>query len=531
MIRNGMERAGYRVQEARDGLEAWELFNHPPQGNRFDLLLTDVVMPRMEGLELVQLVRKLDPTLPIGVITSNEDKETVKTALHLGVNEFLNKPFERADLLACVECLLAERSSRLDARRSLETAQAVRMAQRSMAAAPEKDVPLFTLYEPLSDAGGDVFRCFRCADGSILFVLADVAGHSVISSYAVASFLGMLSSFAGECLGLMTLVPGTDSGVTELSCSLAECGRYGQIPCDPLPHLAAKLNHAIQAGPFAEVPVCTLLGLWTPATGQLQLLNAGIPHGLHSQRGRGVTEPVRINGTPLGVFPEPELDETVLQLEPGDRFLFGTDGFFEVLSPGRQPFQDAAPGQWQALADTPLDWALSVICEAARSHGGGVIADDLLVVGFEQPSLAGKGDEMLLRFPSTPRAVDMACDRLQGCLKVAGERWNIRQERRFDILLAVREALTNAVFHGNGNRPGSQVTLRFRPDPGHRGVEVAVADQGPGFDLEGFRAPEDPLSERGRGLALIRHHAQQVRLSGNELTMTFTLEENSHDHR
>ena len=527
MIRTGLERAGYVVQEARDGLEAWELFTQAPHGRRFDLLLTDVVMPRMDGLELVQLVRKADPALPIGVLTSNEDKETLKSAMHLGVNEFLNKPFELAALTACVRSLLAERSSRLDARRSLETAQAVRIAQRSMTAAPEKGVPLFTLYEPLSDAGGDVFRCFRCADGSILFVLADVAGHSVLSSYAVASFLGMLSSYVGECYGLMALSSGNDPGEAELPCSVHGCGWFGQIPCDPLPHLASKLNHGIHGGPFSEVPVCTLLGLWTPATGRLELLNAGIPHGMHYRRASDEAAPLALNGTPLGVFPEAALEGAVLQLEPGDRLLFGTDGFFEVAATGKGSFQDLVPGHWQASAASPLDWSLSVICEAARSHGNGLIADDLLVVGFEQPSLARVGDEVTLQLPSTPRAIDMACDRLNESLRARGA----GQEQRFDIVIAVREALANAVYHGNGNRPGCSVSLTWRPEDAPSRLVVSVADEGPGFDLEACQAPEDPLSDRGRGITLIRHHAQDVRMAGNILTMTFQLEESSHADR
>jgi CheY-like chemotaxis protein/two-component sensor histidine kinase len=527
MIRVGLERAGYEVREARDGLEAWELFTEAPHNRRFDLLLTDVVMPRMDGLELIQLVRKEDPALPVGVITANDDKETVKAALNLGVNDFLNKPFARADLLSCVEKLLRVRSSRLAARRSQETVQAVRQAQRSMVAAPEQGVPLFTLYEPLSDAGGDVFRCFKCADGSILFVLADVAGHSVLSSYAVASFLGMLSNYVGECLGILALAPDHDGETDELACSQHGCGRFGNIPCEPLPHLAMKLNHGIQSGPFAEVPVCTLLGLWTPATGRLQLLNAGIPHGLHARRGE--TRPVELNGTPLGVFPEADLEGAVLQLEPGDRFLFGTDGFFEVMSPDRLPFQDLAPGQWQARAGSALDQALSGICEAARSHGGGRIDDDLLVVGFEQPALERSADELVLRLPSTPRAVDLACDRFDACLQAACARWSVRNERRFDILLAVREALTNAVFHGNGDRPGTSVSLRCRPDLERRSLVVSVADEGAGFDLEAHRPPEDPLSERGRGVPLIRHHAHAVSMAGGTLTMTFLLEETPHD--
>jgi len=529
LIRSGLERAGYEVQEARDGLEAWELFTQAPHNRRFDLLLTDVVMPRMDGLELVQLVRRADPMIPIGVITSNEDKETVKAALNLGVNEFLNKPFERADLVDCVKQLLAVRTTRLDARRSKETARAVRDAQRVMVAAPEHGLPLYTLYEPLSDAGGDVFRCFRCADGSILFILADVAGHSVLSSYAVASFLGMLSSYVGECHGLMVLAPSHDSEDLELPCSLHGCGRFGHVPCDPLPHLASKLNHGIHGGPFSEVPVCTLLGLWTPATGRLQLLNAGIPHGLHCRRAAGETLPVVLNGTPLGVFPEADLEGTVLQLEPGDRFLFGTDGFFEVQGAGRLTFQDLAPAQWQDQADSPLDWALSAICEAARNHGNGQIADDLLVVGFEQPALERRQDELMLRLPSTPRAIDLACDRFDECLKASCARWNVRNDRRFDIALAVREALTNAVFHGNAGRHGSAVSLSCRPDPERRSLVVAVADEGPGFDLDALQPPTDPLSERGRGIPLIRHHAQGLAMNGNTLTMTFLLEEPPHD--
>jgi PAS domain S-box-containing protein len=529
MIRAGLERAGYEVREAQDGLEAWELFTQAPHNRRFDLLLTDVEMPRVDGLELIQLVRKEDPALPVGVITANEDKETVKAALNLGVNDFLNKPFERADLLTCVEKLLTVHSSRLDAKRSLETAQAVRLAQRSMVAAPEQGVPLYTLYEPLSDAGGDVFRCFKCADGSILFVLADVAGHSVLSSYAVASFLGMLSTYVGECIKLMVLAPGGESGEAALPCSLHGCGWYGHRPCDPLPHLASKLNHGIHGGPFAEVPVCTLLGLWTPATGRLQLLNAGIPHGLHCRRAQGDTRPVVLNGTPLGVFPEADMEGAELQLEPGDRFLFGTDGFFEVMSPDRMAFQDLAGGLWQEQAESPLDHALSGICEAARSHGGGVIADDLLVVGFEQPALERSADELVLQLPSSPQAVDLACERFDACLLASCVRWNVRSERRFDILLAVREALTNAVFHGNGNRPGTSVSLRCWPEQARRGLVVSVADEGEGFDLEAHRPPEDPLSERGRGIPLIRHHAYSVRMTGNTLTMTFLLEETPHD--
>jgi hypothetical protein len=514
-LRSWLQRAGYDVRTASDGLKAWEAFTRPATGQPFDLLLTDVALPRMDGLELIQLVRKEDPAIAIGVLGGDENQELVKdlvgAALHLGVDELVRTPAGSEDALASVAALLAKRTARLDQQRSQETAQAVRQAQKSMAAAPEQGVPLYTLYEPLADAGGDLFRCFKGGDGTVLFVVADVAGHSVLSSYAVASFLGMLSSRAAECLGL------------------AAASATGAR--DPLQRLADQLNRGIQTSPFSDIPVCALLGLWSPASGRVRLLNAGIPHGLHYCRRDRHSAPVPLNGNPLGVFPEPDLEGTDLRLAPGDRLLFGTDGFFEARSPARACFQEAAAAHWDALADSPLDWALSAICETARIHCGGTLTDDLLVMGFEQPGTDPAPDPCTLRIPSTTRAVDLACERFRAALKEPSGTWRAGPERRFDIVLAVREALTNAVIHGNRERPEVAVLLRWRLEAGPRGLVVSVSDQGPGFDLAAQVPPVDPLAEHGRGLALIRFHARTVRMDGGTLTMTFASEEESHDQR
>ncbi len=524
MIQSWLERAGYEVVAVEDGVGALERLKEGPDPGRFGVLLTDVVMPRMDGMSLAKLVRAMDPALPIAILTSNEDKETVTSALHLGVDEFLNKPFDAPALLGCVERLLARHRERMAERRSAETAHEVRQAQQRMVAVPEKGLPIYSICEPLTDAGGDVFRCMTCADGSILFVLADVAGHSVQSSYAVASFLTMLSAFVGECVTLMALAPGQSSPATERPRSLHLCGLYGSIPCHPLQHLADKFNQGIQNGPFPEIPVCALFGLWNPASGCLEVLNAGIPHGIISRRD-GSAEPLALNGTPLGIFPEPPLESAELRLQPGDRLIFGTDGFFDVLSPQRQPFADLAPGLWGALRETPVDWALSAVCSKVREHAQGRPTDDLLVIGFEQPPLSRSPEDLFMHLPSTPRAVDVACDRLGECLKASKLGGRLDESAFFDITLAVREALSNAVIHGNGNRPEATVVLRCQPDDATGRLTVSVKDEGPGFDLEAHAPPEDPLSERGRGIPLIRAYADEVRMDGSELTLTFLAEE------
>lgn len=77
------------------------------------------------------------------------------------------------------------------------------------------------------------------------------------------------------------------------------------------------------------------------------------------------------------------------------------------------------------------------------------------------------------------------------------------------VEVALREALANAVEHGNRYHPERQITLRLRRDP--EALEIEVEDEGDGFDPQAeVRDHEDPRRERGRGLLFLRSMAHQV---------------------
>ncbi|MBK9426062.1 MAG: Hpt domain-containing protein [Gammaproteobacteria bacterium] len=101
-----LERHGYRVLTARDGLEAMQLL----QEVRPDLMLLDIEMPRMDGFEVARQVRASEPlrTLPIAMITSRTGDKHREKALALGVNRYLGKPYQEDVLLAAVQELLAK---------------------------------------------------------------------------------------------------------------------------------------------------------------------------------------------------------------------------------------------------------------------------------------------------------------------------------------------------------------------------------------------------------------------------------------
>ena len=100
MMRFILERSRYEVHVAGDGKEAVRL----ARSVRPDLILLDIQLPHMDGFEVLGVLRQLVETqrIPVVMMSSLSDVNDRTHGLQLGASEFLNKPFEPADLLACV---------------------------------------------------------------------------------------------------------------------------------------------------------------------------------------------------------------------------------------------------------------------------------------------------------------------------------------------------------------------------------------------------------------------------------------------
>jgi two-component system KDP operon response regulator KdpE len=101
ILRTSLQSSGYSVETAKNGLEAFEKFEAGPP----DLIITDLSMPEMNGLELTQAVRRVAST-PI-IVLSVRDSDSMKvTALDEGADDYLTKPFSMQELLARVRAQL-----------------------------------------------------------------------------------------------------------------------------------------------------------------------------------------------------------------------------------------------------------------------------------------------------------------------------------------------------------------------------------------------------------------------------------------
>ncbi|NNK99596.1 MAG: sigma-54-dependent Fis family transcriptional regulator [Xanthomonadales bacterium] len=97
----------YEIDTARDGLEALGLINR----NHYDMLILDIKMPKMDGIEVLRRVKEAKPDIDVIMITGLHDIETAVKAMKLGALDYLPKPFEPEDLLMLVARTFDRRAS------------------------------------------------------------------------------------------------------------------------------------------------------------------------------------------------------------------------------------------------------------------------------------------------------------------------------------------------------------------------------------------------------------------------------------
>ena len=101
LLRMGLSTQGYRVIEAEDGQAALDRLREKP-----DLVILDLGLPDMQGLELLRTMRTRDEGVPIVVLSSRDDEVAKVQALDLGADDYVTKPFGMDELLARIRAAL-----------------------------------------------------------------------------------------------------------------------------------------------------------------------------------------------------------------------------------------------------------------------------------------------------------------------------------------------------------------------------------------------------------------------------------------
>lgn len=115
-LTKALTRAGWRVEAAPTGREGVERL----RATRYDVVLTDVRLPDLSGLDVVALVTETSPGTPVVVMTAFGTVETALVAMKRGARDFITKPFETAALLAILDKAVGQPAAPDDARLRME---------------------------------------------------------------------------------------------------------------------------------------------------------------------------------------------------------------------------------------------------------------------------------------------------------------------------------------------------------------------------------------------------------------------------
>ncbi|CVK15195.1 MAG: response regulator transcription factor [Apibacter sp.] len=102
LIKKGLNEQGFNVTLAYDGLSAKNVFRN----NEFDLLITDIILPKISGIDLCKIIRTLKPEFPIIILTALGTTDDKIEGFEAGADDYLVKPFEMRELIARIKAIL-----------------------------------------------------------------------------------------------------------------------------------------------------------------------------------------------------------------------------------------------------------------------------------------------------------------------------------------------------------------------------------------------------------------------------------------
>jgi sigma-B regulation protein RsbU (phosphoserine phosphatase) len=371
---------GHEPVQAEDGAQAWSMM----QAETFRMVITDWMMPEMDGVELTRRIR----SSPLGgytyvlLLTARSGIEALVEGIEAGADDFVTKPFQKDELRARLragervlqlETDLAEHNRRLtsayaSARRDLEAAAVMQHALLPPPGHTVAHVSSAWRFLPASLVAGDVFNLHALDDHRASFYLLDVAGHGVPSA--------MLSFTLSKLLA-----PG--AGVDGLVKRRIEHEPFWEVT--PPADLLRELNRRFQDDSDVQQYFTMVYGIVDSKRGTIMLAQAGHPSPLLVRRD-GTVERIGDAGFPVGMLPGLDWDQHEFAFGPGDRLFLYSDGVTECAGEDKQAF--GLP-RLEALVSQPgsaaVDDSLGAVETALREwRRADDFADDVTLLALER---------------------------------------------------------------------------------------------------------------------------------------------------
>jgi phosphoserine phosphatase RsbU/P len=327
------------------------------QAQTFDIVLMDLNYTRDttgggEGLELVSRIRSLDQTIPLLVMTAWGNIEIAVEAMQRGASDFVQKPWNNAELLAKVHKQVEYgRGLRTSLRKQEQETLEAKEIQKSLL---PRTVPQIAGYEiaamtkPVRFIGGDFYDVVPISNTQTAFCIADVAGKGLPGALLMSNLQAALKPLVRE-----------DFTPHEL------CSRLNRTLCEIMP---------------TNRFVSFFYGVLDSGKNRLTYCNAGHNPPLLVKADGSIIE-LKSSGAILGRFPEWEYVQMTENLNHGDVLLLFTDGVVEACNENDEPFGEQKLLQAAKTANhCGASERLEILSKAISAHCGGKFQDDATMI-------------------------------------------------------------------------------------------------------------------------------------------------------
>lgn len=377
-----LEGLNHEVISAAGGHEALQILER----EAVRLVITDWLMPEMDGLELIRHIRAREDAHYVYTIllTAKSDSQDVVDGIMAGADDYLTKPYDRDELCVRVRAgerivelendLIAGNQELAEAKANLEKVNkrmtddlhAAAKVQRALlpTSIPQSSAAnLAWIYRPCDELAGDIFDVFKLDDSHVGFYLLDVSGHGVPAALLSVTLSRILSPLSGGSSVLFS------NGVEQ-----------DQLNSPSM--VATELNERFQMNDDYAQYFTMLFCVLNTDTNELSFVSAGHPGPVYIPRD-GKPRILEAGGFPVGIDDTPEYTDEKIKLRPGDRIILYSDGLMDIESPtngfyGSSNLVEFSHGSHQSIDAmmTELDAQLMSWCEGSHF-------DDISVLAME----------------------------------------------------------------------------------------------------------------------------------------------------
>lgn len=319
-FRRKIRKGEYEFTFAHNGLEALKLMVEHPD---FDIVLSDINMPEMDGLTLLSKINELrNPAQKCIMVSAYGDMKNIRTAMNRGAFDFATKPIDMEDLSLTIEKAVEEVNYIKQTQREhlqLESIQSDLAVAGEIQKAilpcrfppfPEiKSLDIYASMTPAKEIGGDFYDFFRLDEDRIGLVIADVSGKGVPAALFMAVSNTLLRSIA--------------------------------LTKDNSRECIEELNRLICRVNVNSMFVTVFYGILNHRTGALDYTNGGHNPAYILRGKNGELERLgRFPNLVVGGFEDFSYKSESAQLDPGDSLFLYTDGITEAFDAKDEAFGD-----------------------------------------------------------------------------------------------------------------------------------------------------------------------------------------------